>query len=172
MAQRGRQQCRGRCREGQAAQVKRECAWQALPDRHRADSTRIASSRCTDIVGGAQTAAQWQGGRGVGKSVRDEGSKKAEGGLTRVHQSLPQSLRTRHLDAEAAEFENTTYNDFHFQPARSWLSGSARLDTIYNLFSLFALKSQAISSRLAGQLPVKLSVRQPCLSHLPNWVMA
>src|SRR6266571_8734711 len=52
------------------------------------------------------------------------------------------------------------------------VSGSARLDTIYNLFSLFALKSQAVSSRLARQLPVKLSVRQPCLSCLPNRVMA
>ena len=105
MARRGRQQCGGRRREGRAAQVKRECAWQALPDRHRADSARIASSRRADIVGGAQTAAQWRGGRGVGESVRDKGSKKAEGGLTQVHRSSPQSLRTRHLDAEAAEVE-------------------------------------------------------------------
>ncbi len=52
------------------------------------------------------------------------------------------------------------------------IPGSARLDTIYNLFSLFALKSRAISLRLTGQLPVKLSVRQPCLSRLPNQVMA
>src|SRR6266702_7647283 len=50
--------------------------------------------------------------------------------------------------------------------------GSAWLDTIYNLFSLFTLKSQAVSLRLAGQLPVKLSVRQPCLSHMHNQGMA
>ncbi|SRR6266702_175139 len=105
MAWRGRQQCGGQCREGRAVQVKRECAWQVLPDRHHADSTWIASSQRADIMGGAQTAAQWRGGCGVGKNVRDEGSKKAKGGLMRVHQSSPQSLRTRHLDAEAAEVE-------------------------------------------------------------------
>ncbi len=110
MAQRGRQQCRGRCREGRAAQVKRECAWQALPDRHCADSTRIASSQRADIVGRVQTAAQWRGGRSVGESVRDKGSKKAKGGLTQVHQSSPQSLGTRHLDAEAAEVEIREHN--------------------------------------------------------------
>ncbi len=84
-------------------QVKRECAWQVLPDRHCADSTQIASSRCADIIGGAQMVAQWQGGHGIGKRVRDDGSEKAKGGLMQVHQSSPQSLRIRHLDAEAAD---------------------------------------------------------------------
>ena len=40
-------------------QVKRECAWQVLPDRHHMDSAQIASSQRTDIVGRVQMVAQW-----------------------------------------------------------------------------------------------------------------
>ncbi len=85
---------------------------------------------------------------------------------TKVRLSLSE-LDILMLKLLKSKFENTTYNNFS-----QLIPGSARLDTIYNLFSLFALKSQAVSSRLTRQLPVKLSVCQPCLSHLPNQVMA
>ncbi len=57
-------------------------------DRWHTDSAQPASSWHTDgadgaqmasqSVGTGQTMVQWQGGRGIGESVRDEGSEKSE----------------------------------------------------------------------------------------------